>query len=154
MMSTTDEPITGASGGAAESGASPETSDRRRPTLAHFTFEPDPRRLRALLHDVSDALEASDPLLQHKVRLLIGEIVARLLHRCPEATVQLDLAILADSVRVDVVETNGECDFWEGLDEAVFTDLTSGWGRDRRGKGGAWFEISAPGQAHQRTAAG
>ena len=57
-------------------------------------------------------------MLQHKVRLLIGEIVARLLHRCPEATVQLDLAILADSVRVDVFETNGECDFWDGLDEA------------------------------------
>ena len=137
-MATTDLPLTG------KPGASPDAIKQRRPTLAHFSFERDPRLLRALLQDISEALELSHPSLRHEVRLLIGEIVGRLLHRCPEQTVQLDLVIKADSVRVDVAETAGDCDFWEALDDPVFTDLTSGWGRDRRGNGGAWFEISAP----------
>ena len=142
-MAITDQPFTGDSGGAAEPCASPAPIYQRRPTLAQFTFERDPRLLRALLQDISEALESSHPSLRHEVRLLISEIVGRLLQRCPEVTVQLDLVIKADSVRVDVPETGGECDFWDALDNEVFTDLTSGWGRDRRGSGGAWFEISA-----------
>ena len=26
----------------------------------------------------------------------------------------------------------------------LFSDLTTAWGRDRRGSGGAWFEIAQP----------
>ena len=137
-MATTDLPSTG------KPGASPDAINQRRPTLAQFSFERDPRLLRALLQDISEALDSSHPSLRHEVRLLISEIVGRLLRRCPEVTVQLDLVIKADSVRVDVAETGGDCDFWGALDDPVFTDLTSGWGRDRRGSGGAWFEISAP----------
>ncbi len=116
--------------------------ERRRPTVARFRFQPDPRRLRELLDEVDAALGSGDPLLQRRVRLLVGEIVARLLDRCPEGAVNLDLEIKEDSARIDIAETAGDCDFWEALDDAVFTDLTSGWGRDRRGSGGAWFEVS------------
>lgn len=82
--------------------------------------------------------------MRRKVRLLVGEIVARLLDRCPDGAVNLDLEIKADSVRVDIFENDGECDFWDGLDDVVFSDLTTAWGRDRRGTGGAWFEVAAP----------
>jgi hypothetical protein len=143
-MPTADQPRTGNSDGAAGTSAPRRTINRRRPTVARFRFQPDARRLRALLDEVTTALGTSDPLLRRKVRLLVGEIVARLLDRCPDGAVNLDLEIKADSVRVDIFENDGECDFWDGLDEVVFSDLTTAWGRDRRGTGGAWFEIAAP----------
>jgi hypothetical protein len=143
VMPTADEPPPRGSGRAADARAAPGTVDRRRPTVARIRFQPDPRRLRTLLDDVGANLGASDPFLRRKVRLLVGEIVARLLDRCPETAIQLDLQVMADSVRIDIVESDGECDFWEALDDVVFSDLTTGWGRDRRGSGGAWFEVSA-----------
>jgi len=124
------------------------TIDRRRPTVARFRFQPDPRRLRSLLDEVNAALGSCDSLQRRKVRLLVGEIVARLLERCPNGAVNLDLEIMADSVRVDISDSDGECEFWDGLDEVVFSDLTTAWGRDRRGSGGAWFEVAAPVPAH------
>jgi hypothetical protein len=143
-MPTADQPRAGNLDGAAGASAPRRTIDRRRPTVARFRFQPDPRRLRALLDEVTTALGSRDPLLRRKVRLLVGEIVARLLDRCPDGEVNLDLEILADSVRVDISDSDGACDFWEGLDEVVFSDLTTAWGRDRRGSGGAWFEVAAP----------
>lgn len=131
--------------GGAGADAAAGTVDRRRPTLARFRFEPDPRRLRMLLGEVEVALGSGDPLLRRKVRLLVGEIVARLLTTCPRSAVELDLEIKADSVRVDIRQRGEErCDFWDALDDALFSDLTSAWGRDRRGSGGAWFEIAKP----------
>ena len=121
------------------------TVDRRRTPVARLRFEPDPRRLRTLLAEVEAGLESSHPLLRRRVRLLVGEIVARLLSACPRSAIELDLEVMADSVRVDIRERGEEpCDFWEALDDAVFSDLTSAWGRDRRGSGGAWFEIAQP----------
>ena len=119
--------------------------DRRRKPVARLRFEPDPRRLRTLLAEVEAGLESSDPLLRRRVRLLVGEIVARLLTACPRSAIELDLEVMADSVRVDIRERGDEpCDFWEALDDALFSDLTTAWGRDRRGSGGAWFEIAQP----------
>lgn len=133
------------SGGSAAADSAPGTVDRRRPTVARFCFQPDPRRLRTLLAEVEVGLGSSEPLLQRNVRLLVGEIVARLLTACPRTAVQLDLEVKADSVRVDIRQLGNErCDFWDALDDAVFSDLTSDWGRDRRGGGGAWFEIVQP----------
>jgi hypothetical protein len=120
-------------------------TDRRRPAVARLRFEPDPRRLRTLLAEVEVGLEPSDPLVRRRVRLLVGEIVSRLLIACPRSAIELDLEVMADSVRVDIRERGDErCHFWEVLDDALFSDLTSAWGRDRRGRGGAWFEIAQP----------
>jgi hypothetical protein len=133
------------SGGSAGADSAFGTVDRRRPTVARFAFQPDPRRLRTLLAEVEIGLGSSDPRLRRDVRLLVGEIIARLLIACPRTAVQLDLEIKADSVRIDIRQRGNErCVFWDGLDDAVFSDLTSAWGRDRRGGGGAWFEIAKP----------
>jgi hypothetical protein len=129
---------------APEGGAANGHPDRRRSTVARFRFEPDPRLLRGLLEDVGVALSSTDPLVRRKVGLLVGEIVARLLERCPDAHVDLDLEIKADSVRIDIVESEGGCDFWEAVDEELVTDLARDWGRDRRGVPGAWFEVGPP----------
>jgi hypothetical protein len=134
-----------------ESGAGPgadstsATVDRRRPTFTRFRFQPDARRLRTLLAEIDRGLGSSDLLLRRNVGLLVGEIVARLLGTCPRTAVQLELEIKADSVRVDISQRGDKpCEFWDALDDAVFSDLTSAWGRDRRGSGGAWFEVAKP----------
>jgi hypothetical protein len=131
--------------GSAAASRSPGVPDRRRPTVARFLFQPDPRHLRRLLAEVDVGLGSSDPLLSRNVRLLVGEIVARMVTASPRTAVELELEIKADSVRVDISQRGDEdCDFWDRLDDALFSDLTSAWGRDRRGSGGAWFEIEKP----------
>ena len=138
-------PDAGISSGSADARSGPGTADRRRPTVARFCFQPDPRRLRTLLAEVEVGLGSTDPLLGRNVRLLVGEIVARLLTACPRTAVELDLEVKAESVRVDIRQHGNEpCDFWDALDDVVFSDLTSAWGQDRRGSGGAWFEIAKP----------
>jgi len=106
--------------------------------------------MRELLAEVDTALAGRDALLRRRVRLLVGEIIGRLVDRCPQASVRLDLELKADSVRIDIAESNGDCDIWEVLDDVVFTDLTLGWGRDRRSGGGAWFEVAAVDRASRR----
>lgn len=124
-------------------GARP-TAERRRPTVARLRFDPDARRLRTLLEQIDACIESRDPLERHQVRLLVSEIVARLLDYQSEAPVHLDLELKQDSVRIDIAQVDGGTAFWEALDDTVFSDLTTAWGRDRRGSGGAWFEIGAP----------
>jgi hypothetical protein len=125
----------------------PATADRRRPTVARFRFQPDPRRLRTLLAELEVALDPGDSVLRRNVRLLVGEIVARLLTASPRTAVELDLEVKADSVRIDIRQAgNQRSEFWDALDSAVFSDLTSAWGRDRRAGGGVWFEIAARGR--------
>lgn len=144
-MQRAEDHRTDRSGGSAGADSAPGTHDRRRPTVARFRFEPDPRDLRRLLGEVEVGLGSTDPLLRRNVRLLIGEIVSRLLTACPQTAVQLDLEIKADSVRVDITQRGNErCDLWDALDDIIFSDLTSAWGRDRRASGGAWFEIVRP----------
>ena len=128
----------------ADPGPQATLADRRRPSVATFGFEPDPRRLRTLLDEVEAALGPGDALLQRNVRLLVGEIVARLTVACPDVAVRLGLEVMADSVRVEIASDGAPCEFWSGLDDALFSDLTSSWGRDRRSGGGAWFEIRPP----------
>lgn len=135
----------------ADPGSQATLADRRRPSVATFGFQPDPRRLRALLDEVEAALGPGDALLQRNVRLLVGEIVARLTVACPDVAVRLALEVMADSVRVEIASDGAPCEFWSGLDDALFSDLTSAWGRDRRSVGGAWFEIRAPVPAGPRT---
>lgn len=121
------------------------TADRRRPSLAELSFAPDPRRLRDLLAEFELALGSSDPALVRRARLLVGEIVARVLAAGIHDEIQLDLQIMSDSVRIDIwQDSDGPCDFWDRLDDAVFSDLASAWGRDRRRECGAWFEIENP----------
>lgn len=125
-----------------ESSSVLEAPNRRRPSVASFSFESDPRNLRNLLAEVDSCLGHSDPGLRRSVRLLVGEIVARLMAACPGITVRLAMEIMADSVRLDIAERSDHpCEFWNALDHVVFSDLTSRWGRDRRGGGGAWFEV-------------
>lgn len=139
VMPGVEQPSVPGSGGDSPAG---ETVDRRRPDLARFRFQPDPRHLRTLLAEVDADLESSDRMLRRNVRLLIGEILAQLLRECPRTAVHLDLEIKEDSVRIDIFARGDErCDFWEVLDDIVFSDLTTAWGRDRRGSGGAWFEV-------------
>lgn len=122
------------------------TADRRRPALAELSFAPDPRRLRELLAEFERALDSSDPALVRRARLLVGEIVARVLAAGLQEEIELGLQIRSDSVRIDIWQDSvGPCDFWDRLDDAVFSDLASTWGRDRRRECGAWFEIEASG---------
>ena len=65
-------------------------------------------------------------------------------------SIRLDLELKADAVRIDMAASDGDCDFWDVLDDVVFTDLTSGWGRDRRRSAGAWFEVAAVDHASPR----
>ena len=82
----------------------------------------------------------------------MGEIVGRLVGHCPRASIRLDVELKEDSVRIEIAPqgNDDDCDFWEVLDDVVFTDLTSGWGRDRRGGGGAWFEVAGVTRASSR----
>lgn len=125
-------------------GARP-TAERRRPTVARFRFDPDARRLRALLREVDACIESRESLERHRVRLLVSEIVARQLDYRPYAPVYLDLELKENSVRIDIAQLDGGSGFWDALDDTVFSDLTTAWGRDQRGSGGAWFEVGAPG---------
>ena len=119
-----------------------EVADRRRPAQARFTFKPDPRQLRSLLGDVDRKLAPGEFNQRRRVRLLVGEIVSRLLHTAAEATIELAIEVKENSVRVDVWQPDREpCDFFQHLDEAIFLDLASMWGRDRRRDCGAWFEV-------------
>ena len=142
-MAEGDRRFPGGAGGADNAHAARGPADRRRATVARFRFEPDPRQLRELLAQVDAAVGGRDSLLRRRVGLLVGEIVGRLVGRCPRTPIRLDLELKEDSVRIEIAQSNDDCDFWEVLDEVVFTDLTSGWGRDRRAGGGAWFEVDA-----------
>jgi hypothetical protein len=116
-------------------------TERRRNTVARLRFDPDARHLRALLEEIDACLEQRDPDERRRVRLLVSEIVARLLDSTHGAAVHLDLELKDQSVRIDISDRDGGDDFFEALDDTIFSDLTSGWGRDRRGTGGAWFEV-------------
>lgn len=116
--------------------------ERRRPSAARFTFTPDPRRLRELLTDVDAKLAGCDCRQRRTIRLLIAEIVSRLLSSSPETTIELAVEQKVNSIRLDVWQaSDGPCDFFENLDEAIFVDLASVWGSDRRRGCGAWFEV-------------
>jgi len=118
-----------------------ELEERRRQSGA-FTFTPDARRLRALLADVDAKLVDCDARQRRSIRLLIAEIVSRLLSTAPRAEIELSVERKQNSVRLDVwLVGEGPCDFFENLDEAVFVDLASVWGSDRRRDCGAWFEV-------------
>lgn len=120
----------------------PELEERRRESAAAFSFNPDPRRLRDLLADIDAKLADCDSRQRRSVRLLIAEIVSRLLSTSPRAQIELAVEQKRNSVRLDVWRAGtGPCDFFEGLDEAVFVDLASVWGRDRRRDCAAWFEV-------------
>jgi hypothetical protein len=145
--------LPGDPGGAGDPRAARRRVERRRPTVARFRYEPDPRRLRELLVAVDGALAGQNWFLRRRVRFLVGEVVGRLVTRCPEGSIRLDLELKADSVRIDIAQSGGACDFWEALDDVVFSDLTSAWGRDRRAGGGAWFEIAGVTRGSRRSAA-
>ena len=128
--------------GAAVGNDAPElAAERRRHTVARLRFDPDARHLRALLEEIDACLEQRDPDERRRVRLLVSEIVARLLASPHGASVELDLELKEYGVRIDITDRAGGDDFFEALDDTIFSDLTSGWGRDRRGTGGAWFEV-------------
>lgn len=128
-------------GAAADTDAPALTEERRRPTVARLRFDPDARHLRALLEEIDACLELRDPDERRRVRLLVSEIVARLLASPHGAAVHLDLELKPEGVRIDISDRDGGDDFFEALDDTIFSDLTTGWGRDRRGTGGAWFEV-------------
>lgn len=132
------------SGAVAGNGTLESATERRRNTVARLRFDPDARHLRALLEEIDACLELRDPDERRRVRLLVSEIVARLLASPHGAAVHLDLELKPDSVRIDIADRDGGADFWEALDDTIFSDLTTGWGRDRRGSGGAWFEVGPP----------
>lgn len=119
-----------------------EVEDRRRPNTSSFTFTPDPRQLRGLLTAVDAKLAGCDPRQRRTLRLLIAEIVSRLLTTSPRTAIELAVEQKANSIRLDVWQEGiGPCDFFENLDEAIFVDLASAWSRDRRRDCGAWFEV-------------
>ena len=116
--------------------------DSRRPTLARYRFAPDARKLRQLLTDVERRVHYPDAGVQRRVRFLVGQIVARMIG-ASECEIEIGIEVKPDSVRIDVWQnTPTPCDFFEKLDEAIFLDLATSWGRDRRRPCGAWFEVA------------
>ena len=116
--------------------------ERRRASAAAFSFRPDPRRLRDLLAEVDAKLDGCDGRQRRLIRLLIAEIVSRLLSTSSRVEIELAVERKQNSIRLDVWRADaGPCDFFENLDEAIFVDLASVWGRDRRRECGAWFEV-------------
>ena len=119
-----------------------EIEERRRESTATFTFTPDPRQLRDLLDDVDATLADCTSHQRRAIRLLVGEIVSRLLSAPTRERIELAVERKPNSVRLDVWRADaGPGDFFENLDEAVFVDLATVWGRDRRRECGAWFEV-------------
>jgi len=126
----------------AEPAVATELAERRRPATARFTFTPDPRRLRDLLADVDAKLADGDDRQRRMIRLLTAEIVSRMLSTSPLTVINLAVEQKSNSIRLDVwQEGAGPCEFFESLNEAVFVDLASAWGRDGRRDCGAWFEV-------------
>jgi hypothetical protein len=116
--------------------------DSRRPTVARYSFAPDARKLRQLLTDVERRIPYPDTNVQRRVRLLVGQIVARMIG-ASECEIEIAVEVKPDSVRIDVWQnTPAPCDFFDKLDEAIFLDLATAWGRDRRRPCGAWFEVA------------
>lgn len=116
--------------------------ERRRATLVRLTFDADARRLRSLLAEVESSLEHPDPEVKRRVRLLVTAIVARLIETGVSEDTEIAMEVKPDSVRIDVWQNGGvPGEFFEHLDQSVFLDLASAWGRDRRRLLGAWFEI-------------
>jgi len=119
-----------------------ELEERRRRSTARFAFTPDPRRLRELLTDVEAKLADCDGRQRRMIRLLTVEIVSRLLSTSPRTPINLAVEQKENSIRLEVWHEGVEpCDFFDAIDEAVFVDLASVWGRDRRRECGAWFEV-------------
>ena len=85
-----------------EAGDGSSRPERRRPSVRSVSFAPDPRRLRSLLAEVEATLEPNDPALVRRVRLLVGEIVARVIASDLEAEIQLDIEIMRESVRIEI----------------------------------------------------
>lgn len=126
----------------AEPAVATEREERRRPAIATFDFTPDPRRLRALLAEVDQKLTGGECRQRRRIRLLIAEIVSRLISTSPRAEIHLTVEQKANSLRLDVWQDGvGPCEFFEHIEEAVFLDLASVWGRERRRPCGAWFEV-------------
>ena len=123
--------------------------DRRRPSVASYSFAPVQQQLRSLRADVEKRLSVLDgdySELQRKVLLLLGEIVSRLLTSSLDAALHIDLEVKIGTVRIDVWQesAHGSCELHALLEDPVVRELAWACGKDRRRSCGAWFEFVTP----------
>jgi hypothetical protein len=123
--------------------------DRRRPSVASYSFVPFPQQLRSLLADVENRLSVLDgdySELQRKVLLLLGEIVSRLLTSSLDDAVHIDLEIKIGTVRIDVWQHGADrpCEVHDLLEDPVVREMAWACGKDRRRPCGAWVEFVTP----------
>jgi hypothetical protein len=129
--------------------AADDFKDRRRPSVASYSFAPFPQQLRSLLADAEKRLAVLDgdySELQRKVLLLLEEIVPRLLTSSVHDVVHIDLEIKIGTVRIDVWQEGPDdpCELHDLLADAVVGDLAWARGEDRRRPCGVWFEFVTP----------
>jgi hypothetical protein len=131
------------------SAAAHDSKDRRRASVASYSFVPVPQQLRSLRADVEKRLSVLDgdySELQRKVLLLLGEIVSRLLTSSLDGALHIDLEIKIGTVRIDVWQesADGPCEVHDLLEDPVVRELAWACGKDRRRACGAWFEFVTP----------
>jgi hypothetical protein len=127
--------------------AADQPKDRRLPSVASYSFAPDPERLQSMLAEVEGTLSAlgDDCDLQRNVLVLLGEIVSRLLRSSMEGVLHLDLEIKRGTIRIDIWQeiVDQPCALLGLVDDPVLCDLAWASGNDRRRPCGAWFEFVA-----------
>jgi hypothetical protein len=125
--------------------AADQPKDRRLPSVASYSFAPNPKRLQSMLAEVEETLSAlgDDCELQRKVLVLLGEIVSRLLRSSMEGVLHVDLEIKRGTVRIDIWQeiVDQPCALLGLVDDPVLCDLAWASGNDRRRPCGAWFEF-------------
>jgi hypothetical protein len=127
--------------------AADQPKDRRLPSVASYSFAPDPERLQSMLAEVEGTLSAlgDDCDLQRNVLVLLGEIVSRLLRSSMEGVLHLDLEIKRGTIRIDIWQeiVHQPCALLGLVDDPVLCDLAWASGNDRR-------RLAAPGSSSLR----
>jgi hypothetical protein len=131
-------------------------AERREPVLAQVVVTPTPARLRESLERVDSMLDGVETDVRRRVRLLLGEIIGRSSspEAEPSAPIQIDVAILPSTVRIEVsgdgllmpdTTGGGGSSTRPSYPHWVLHELSDRWGSDRRTDGfGMWFLLARP----------
>ena len=137
-------------------------SPEPEPTAAEFEFEASPRRLHDALASVGAALRCGSPDIARRVRLLLGEVMARSCdpRRNPTGSLRIELTILPSRVRAEITGAalltpqeggDAEQDGVASFPAWVLNGLATQWGLDGRpGQPTMWLVVEpAPPQANR-----
>ena len=123
--------------------------ERRASVVTHYEIALEPKRFRERLIGFEDALVALDPLMRHRVRVLVGHQMAEWLAiEGPFRTMIVRVLMLPSSVRVEISADPeiARQSFWDSVVTPHVEDVVSTWGLDRRRESGALFELDSAGR--------